>query len=121
VGCIHRQPTFFVLFVLRPFRLDTESIRVEEELWRLLIDLSKLNEFKDFDTALARLAFREERVRPFHACGDFALCQTRFLAGRDEFFEESVVESLMGRRPPLARDSSLRLLLFLHPSSVGNA
>jgi hypothetical protein len=26
----------------------------------------------------------------------------------------------MGRRPPLARDSGLRLLLFLHLSSVGN-
>jgi hypothetical protein len=27
----------------------------------------------------------------------------------------------MGRRSPLARDSSLRLLLLLHLSSVGNA
>jgi hypothetical protein len=27
----------------------------------------------------------------------------------------------MGSRPPLTRDSSLRLLLLLHLSSVGNA
>jgi hypothetical protein len=85
------------------------------------IYLSELNEFKDFDAALARLAFREEGMRPFHPCGDFALRQTCFLSGRDQLFKKSIVESLMGRRPTLARDSSLRLLLFLHLSSVGNA
>ena len=83
--------------------------------------MGKLDEFKDFDTALAGLAFREEGMCSRHTCGDFALRQARFLTGRDELFKKSVVESLMGRRPPLARDSGLRLLLFLHLSSVGNA
>jgi hypothetical protein len=35
--------------------------------------------------------------------------------------KKPVVESLMGRCSPLPRDSSLRLLLLLHLSSVGNA
>ncbi len=101
--------------------LNRGLIRVQEVLRRLRIYLSKLDKFKDFDTALARLAFREEGMRPSHACGDFALRQFCFLAGRDQLFEKSVVESLMGRRPSLTRDSSLRLLLLLHLSSVGNS
>lgn len=83
--------------------------------------MSKLNEFKDFDAALAGLAFGEERVRPTHACGDFALCQAGFFTGRDQFFEKSIVESLMGRIPPFAGYTGFRLFLFLHPSSVVNA
>lgn len=94
---------------------------MEEKLRRLLVDLSKLDEFKDFDAALAGLAFGEERVRPAHACGDFTLRQASFFTGRDQFFEKSVIKSLMGRRPPLARCTSLRPFLFLHPSSVVNA
>jgi hypothetical protein len=90
-------------------------------LRRLVIDFSKLNQFKHFDAALTRLTFREERVRPAHTRGNFALCQPCFLTGRNQLFKKSVVESLMGRRPSLARDSSLRLLLFLHLSSLGNA
>jgi hypothetical protein len=101
--------------------LDSELIMVQEVLRRLLIYLSKLDEFKYFDAALAGLALREKRMRPFHACGDFTLCQARFLAGRDQLLKKPVVESLMGRCSPLPRDSSLRLLLLLHLSSVGNA
>lgn len=101
--------------------LDSELIRVQEVLRRLLIYLSKLDEFKYFDAALARLAFREKGMRSFHACGDFPLRQACFLTGRNQLFKKSIVESLMGRCSPLARDSSLRLLLFLHLSSVGNA
>ena len=101
--------------------LDSELMRVQEVLRRLLIYLSKLDEFKYFDAALARLALREKGMRSFHACGDFTLRQARFLAGQDQLFKKPVVESLMGSRPPLTRDSSLRLLLLLHLSSVGNA
>lgn len=101
--------------------LDSELVGVQEVLRRLGIYLSKLDEFKHFDTALAGLAFGEKGMRPFHPCGDFALRQARFFAGRDQLFEKSVVKSLMMRRPPLAGDSRLRLLLFLHLSSVGNA
>jgi hypothetical protein len=100
--------------------LDSELIRVQEVLRRLRIYLSKLDEFKYFDAALARLAFREKGMRSFHPCGDFTLRQARFLAGRDQLFKKPVVESLIGRRPTLARDSSLRLLLLLHLSSVCN-
>ncbi len=88
---------------------------------RLLIYLSKLDEFKHFDTALTRLAFREEGVRSPHTCGYLTLGQARFFAGRDQLFKKSVVESLMGRSSPLPRDSGIRLLLLLHLSSVGNA
>ncbi len=63
--------------------------------------MSELDQFKHFDTALARLAFREEGMRPLHTCGNFALRQPCFLAGRDQFFKKSVIESLMGRRPSL--------------------
>ena len=101
--------------------LDSELIRVQEVLRRLGIYLSKLDEFKHFDAALTCLAFREEGIRPFHPCGDFTLRQARFLAGRNQLFKKSVIKSLMGRRPSLARDSSLRLLRLLHLSSVGNA
>ena len=101
--------------------LDSELMRVQEVLRRLLIYLSKLDEFKYFDAALARLALREKGMRSFHACGDFTLRQARFLAGQDQFFKKSVIESLMGRSSPLPRDSSLRLLLFLHLPSLGNA
>ena len=104
-----------------PFRRDTQSIRVEEVLRRLRIYLSKLDEFKHFDTALACLAFGEKGMRPFHPCGDFTLCQARFLAGRDQLFKKPIIDSLMGRRPPLARYAGLRLPLLLHLSSVGNA
>jgi hypothetical protein len=96
-------------------------VRVQKVLRRLLIYLSKLDEFKHFDTALARLAFREKGMRPFHPCRDFALRHARFFAGRDQLLEKSVIDSLMGRSSPLARDSSLRLLLLLHLSSLGNA
>lgn len=98
-----------------------QLIRVQKVLRRLRIYLSKLNEFKDFDTALARFAFREKRMRPFHACRDFPLRQAHCFAGRDQLFDKSVVKSLMMRRPPLAGDSRLRLLLLRHPSSVVNA
>jgi hypothetical protein len=101
--------------------LDSDLIRVQEVLRRLRIYLSKLDEFKDFDAALARLAFREEGMRPYHTCGDFTLRHARFFAGRDQLLKKSIVESLMGRCPPLPRDSSLRLFLLLHLSSVGNA
>lgn len=90
-------------------------------LRRLVIDISKPYQFKHFDAALARHAFRKEGVRPAHARGNFVLRQARFLAGGNQLFKKSVVESLMGRRPSLARDSGLRLLLLLHLSSVGNA
>lgn len=83
--------------------------------------MGKLDQFKDFDAALARLAFREERMRPAHARGDIALSQPGFFARYDQFLQKSVIESLMGRRPPLARDSSLRLPLLPHLSSVVNA
>ena len=82
--------------------------------------MSKLDQFKDFDAALAGLAFGEERVRPAHKCGDFALGQADFFTGRDQFFKKSVVQNLMGHGPSLAGDSRLRLFLFLHPSSVVN-
>jgi len=90
-------------------------------LRRLLVDLSKLDQFEDFDAALASLAFGEERVRPAHARGNFALRQARSLAGRDQLFKELVVESLMGSISPLARYTGLRLTLFPHLSSVVNA
>lgn len=88
---------------------------------RLFVDLSKLDEFKDFDAALSGLAFGEEGVRPAHLCGDFTLRQAGFLPRRDQFFEKSVVKSLIGRRPPFARYTGLRPFLFLHLSSVVNA
>lgn len=88
---------------------------------RLLVDLSKLDEFKDFDAALAGLAFGEEGMRPAHECGDFALGQASFFAGRGQFFKKSVVQSLMGRGPSLAGNTRLGLFPFLHPSSVVNA
>jgi len=102
-----------------PFR--AELIGNQKVLRRLVIDLSKLDQFKHFNAALARLTFREEGVRPTHAGGDFSLRQPSFFAGRDQLFKKFVIKSLMGRRSPLARDSSLRLLLLLHLSSVGNA
>ncbi len=83
--------------------------------------MSKLDEFKDFDTALAGLAFGEERVRPAHECGDFALGQAGFFTGRDQFFKKSVIQSLMGRGPSLTGNTRLGLFPFLHPSSVVNA
>ena len=57
------------------FRRKTELIMVQEVLRRLRIYLSKLDEFKYFDAALAGLALREKRMCPFHACGDFTLRQ----------------------------------------------
>jgi hypothetical protein len=113
----------FTVNIIPPSRFgrNTESIRVQEVLRRLRIYLSELDEFKHFDTALARLAFREKGMRPFHPCRDFTLRHARFFAGRDQLLEKSVIESLMGRSSPLARDSSLRLLLLLHLSSLGNA
>jgi hypothetical protein len=90
-------------------------------LRRLVVNLSKLDKFKDFDTALSRLALREKGMRPTHSRGDFALGQAGFLTSRGELFEKSVVQSLMGRRSSLARNPSLRLLFFLHLPSVVNA
>lgn len=101
--------------------LNTESIRGQEVLRRLVIDLSKLDEFKYLDAAFARLAFREERVCSSHAGADLSRCQPGFLAGRNQFFKKSVVKSLMLRRPAFAGHTRLRFLLFLHLSSVGNA
>ena len=87
---------------------------------RLVIDLSKLDKFKHFDAAFARLTFREERVWSAHTDTDLPRCQPCFLAGRNQFFKKSIVESLMLRRPPFAGHARLRFLLFLHLSSVGN-
>jgi len=113
---------FYVPLIPHSFlQYETESTRIEKVLRGLVIYMSKLDEFKHFDAAFARLAFREEGVRPAHVRGDFALRQSRFFAGRDELFEKSVIESLIGRCSSLARDSCLRLLLFLHLSSVGIA
>src|SRR5258708_33514084 len=98
-----------------------KSIRGQEVLRRLVIDLSKLDKFKHFDAAFARLTFREERVCSAHTDADLPRCQPGFLAGRNQFFEKSVVESLMLRRPAFAGYASLRLFLFLHLSSVRHA
>jgi hypothetical protein len=105
----------------RLFRFDTESIRIKEVLRRLLIDLSELDQFEYFDAALTGLAFREKRMRPSHPRRDFPLRQVCLLPCHNQFFEKSVIESLVMRRPPLAGDSRLRLLLFLHLPSVVNA
>ena len=53
--------------------------------------MSKLDEFKDLDAALAGFALGEEGVRPAHACGDFPLRQAGFFTGGDQFLEKSVV------------------------------
>ena len=90
-------------------------------LRRLVIYLSKLDQFKHFDAALTRLAFREEGVRPAHAGSYLPLCQPCLLTGRNQFLNKSVIQSLMLRRPALAGYAGLRLFLFLHLSSVGNA
>ena len=82
--------------------------------------MSKLDEFKNLNTALPRLTFREKGMRSAHTRRDFALRQPGLFAARDQLFEESVVESLMLRRPPLARRAGFRLLPFLHLSSVVN-
>ncbi len=87
----------------------------------LVIYFSKLDQFKHFDAALTRLAFREEGVRSTHAGSDLPLCQACLLTGRDQFFDKSVIQSLMLRRPTFAGDARLRLFLFLHLSSVCNA
>ena len=82
--------------------------------------MSKLDEFKDLDTAFSRLTFREEGMRSAHTGRDFALRQSGLLTTRDQLLQESVVESLMLRRPPLARRAGFRLLPSLHLSSVVN-
>jgi hypothetical protein len=89
-------------------------------LRRLVIDLSELDQFKHFDAALTGLAFREEGVRPAHACGYVPLRQPCFLTGQNQLFDKSVIQSLMLRRPALAGHAGLRFFLFLHLSSVGN-
>jgi hypothetical protein len=90
-------------------------------LRRLVIDFSKLDQFKHFDAALTRLTFREEGVRSAHPGRDLPLRQPCFLAGRNQFLEKSIIERLMLRRPAFAGYASLRLFLFLHLSSVRNA
>ena len=90
-------------------------------LRRLVVDVSKLDEFKHFEAALTRFAFREERVGSVHTRSNFPLCQPRFLADRNQLFEKPIVKSLMLCCPSFAGDARLRFLLFLHPSSVGNA
>lgn len=59
-------------------------------------------------------------MRSAHTRRDFALRQPGLFTARDQLLEESVVESLMLRRPPLARRAGFRLLPSLHLSSVVN-
>lgn len=87
----------------------------------LFIYLRKLDQFEHFEAAFAGLTFREEGMRSSHAGRDLPLRQPCLLAGRNQFFEKSIVESLMLRCPAFAGHTRLRFLLFLHPSSVGNA
>lgn len=96
-----------------------ESIRTEKVLRRFLVDLSKLDEFKDLNAAFPRLTFREKGMRSAHTRRDFALRQPGRFTTRDQLLKESVVESLMLRRPPFARRAGLRLP-SLHLSSVVN-
>ena len=82
--------------------------------------MSKLDQFKDLDTAFPRLTLREKGMRSAHTRRDFALRQPGLFTAGDQPLEESVVESLMLRRPPFARRAGFRLLPSLHPSSVVN-
>jgi hypothetical protein len=93
----------------------------QEVLRRLVINLSKLDEFKHFEAAFAGLTFREEGMGPSHADGDLPLRQPCFLACRNQFLNELVIQSLMLRRPAFTGYACLRFFMFLHPSSVGNA
>lgn len=95
-------------------------LRTEKVLRRLLVDLRKLDEFKDLDAAFPGLTFREKGMRSAHTRRDFALRQPGLFTARDQLLKEPVVESLMLRRPSLARRAGLRLLPFLHLSSVVN-
>lgn len=93
----------------------------QEVLRRLVVDLSKLDQFEHFEAAFARLTFREERMRSSHPGRDLPLRQPCLVTGRNQFLQKPIVQSLMLRRSPLARDTRLRFLLFLHLSSVRNA
>lgn len=90
-------------------------------LRRLVIDLSKLDQFEHFEAAFAGLTFREEGVRSAHAGRDLPLRQPCLVTGRNQFLQKPIVQSLMMRCSPLARDARLRFLLFLHLSSLRNA
>ena len=93
----------------------------QKVLRRLVVDLSKLDQFEHFEAAFAGLTFREEGMCSSHAGRDLPLRQPCLITGRNQFLQKPIVESLMLRRSPLARDARLRFLLFLHLSSVRNA